>query len=199
YLPIRTEFTSGMPRCCIASRTAAPCGSSTAAFGVTRTLTFMSQYSESVRSRQVQSSIRRALTLHFGWLLIFAQSQEHRLPQFPVARPFGEFHLANENRIHPVNFSHHRWRDPLHPLAALFRWKVGERAIVSLPGLQFLVQRCQRFRVESRPNFPRKQKFLFVVVPHEHRAEMLPRALRRGESADDEFLLVDALEFDPRA
>src|SRR2546423_13790007 len=57
----------------------------------------------------------------------------------------------------------------------------------------------QRFRVESRPNFPRKQKFLFFVVPDEHRAEMLTRALRRREPTDDQFLFVHALEFDPRA
>src|SRR5207248_2399961 len=38
---MRTFLTSGMPRCCIASLTAAPCGSSTAALGVTTTLAFI--------------------------------------------------------------------------------------------------------------------------------------------------------------
>src|SRR6266446_757289 len=37
YLPIRTLRTSGIPRC----RIAAPCGSSTAALGMTTTLTFI--------------------------------------------------------------------------------------------------------------------------------------------------------------
>src|SRR5437764_9304477 len=41
YLPIRTFLTSRIPSCCIASRTAAPCGSSTAAFGITTTLAFI--------------------------------------------------------------------------------------------------------------------------------------------------------------
>src|SRR6516162_9792764 len=40
YLPIRTLRTSGIPRCRIASRTALPCGSSTAAFGMTITFAF---------------------------------------------------------------------------------------------------------------------------------------------------------------
>ena len=45
YLPILTLRTSGIPRCRIASRTAFPCGSSTAAFGITITFAFIiSQY-----------------------------------------------------------------------------------------------------------------------------------------------------------
>src|SRR5436190_16838875 len=40
YLPIRTLRTSGIPKCRIASRTAFPCGSSTAAFGITITFAF---------------------------------------------------------------------------------------------------------------------------------------------------------------
>src|SRR5438874_7038303 len=41
YLPILTLRTSGIPRCRIASRTALPCGSSTAAFGITITFAFI--------------------------------------------------------------------------------------------------------------------------------------------------------------
>jgi hypothetical protein len=41
YLPILTLRTSGIPRCRIASRTAFPCGSSTAAFGITITFAFI--------------------------------------------------------------------------------------------------------------------------------------------------------------
>src|SRR5262249_6978635 len=41
YLPIRTLRTSGIPKCRIASRTAFPCGSNTAAFGITITLAFI--------------------------------------------------------------------------------------------------------------------------------------------------------------
>src|SRR5207302_3345130 len=97
--PIRTERTSGMPRCCIASRTAAPCGSSTAAFGVTTTFTFMPEYQELDRDGQAQSS--RCLAHHLRRLLVFTQSKKNRLPQFSVARPFGKLHLANKNGIHP--------------------------------------------------------------------------------------------------
>src|SRR5205823_6758992 len=90
YLPIRTFFTSGIPRCCIASRTAAPCGSSTAAFGVTSTLTFILQYSKDEPLRQVESS-RRTLTHNLRRLLVLAHPQKDRLAQFHVSRPFREF------------------------------------------------------------------------------------------------------------
>src|SRR6266446_10609593 len=103
YFPIRTLRTSGIPRCCIASRTAAPWGSSTAAFGVTTTLTFMPKYPELDRDGQAQcSSTRRSGFAHyFGWFLVLPQAQENRLTQLPVAGPFGELHLANKNRINP--------------------------------------------------------------------------------------------------
>src|SRR5215472_15351535 len=55
YFPIRTLRTSGIPKCRIASRTAFPCGSSTAAFGITITLAFITaQYCGDLR-RQAQS------------------------------------------------------------------------------------------------------------------------------------------------
>src|SRR2546423_13011540 len=101
YLPIRTELTSGIPRCCIASRTAAPCGSSTAAFGVTSTLTFMLQYSESERRRQVESS--RSLAHHLRRFLVLAHSEKNRLPQFHIPRPLRQSHLANEDQIPPFS------------------------------------------------------------------------------------------------
>ena len=41
---MRTSRAALKPRCCIASRTAAPCGSSTVSFGVTITFTFMRHY-----------------------------------------------------------------------------------------------------------------------------------------------------------
>src|SRR5207248_9968969 len=63
YLPIRTEWTSGIPKCCFASRTAAPCGSRTAAFGVTRTLTFMLQYQEPFDAEQVHFMVGTARAL----------------------------------------------------------------------------------------------------------------------------------------
>src|ERR1043166_3374676 len=77
----------------------------------------MSQYSESEGRRQVES-LRRRFAHHFLRLLVLAQAEEDRLPQFRVAGPFGELDLANENRIHPLDLSHHRRRDSLDPLAA---------------------------------------------------------------------------------
>src|SRR5215210_3539288 len=97
YLPIRTLRTSRIPRCCIASRTAAPCGSSTAAFGVTTTFIFMGPIlMRSARQQALCRGRRRLFSLRdrdfapdLGRLFVFAQSEENRLPQFRVARPLG--------------------------------------------------------------------------------------------------------------
>src|SRR5437763_803474 len=56
YLPILTLRTSGIPKCRIASRTAFPCGSSTAAFGITITLAFITAQYCGDQRRQAQSS-----------------------------------------------------------------------------------------------------------------------------------------------
>ena len=60
YLPILTLRTSGIPRCRIASRTALPCGSSTAAFGITITFAFIiSRYlSASTRTSAIRQKLR---------------------------------------------------------------------------------------------------------------------------------------------
>jgi hypothetical protein len=59
YLPILTLRTSGIPRCRIASRTALPCGSSTAAFGITITFAFIISRYLSASTRT--SAIRQRL------------------------------------------------------------------------------------------------------------------------------------------
>src|SRR6266446_8877389 len=64
--------------------------------------------------------IFRMFAANFACLLIFAQTEENRLTQFPVAGPLSEFDLRDESRIYPVHFPHHRRRDALHPLASLF-------------------------------------------------------------------------------
>src|SRR5436305_648303 len=87
YLPIRTFLTSRIPKCCIASRTAAPCGSRSAAFGVTRTLTFMLQYQQSFDAEQVHFMVgtarfavlgrigRICFTIHFDLAAISRTAQ----------------------------------------------------------------------------------------------------------------------------
>lgn len=66
YLPIRTLRTSGIPKCRIASRTAFPCGSSTAAFGITMTFAFITAQYLQPTGKQEQSPKR---SLHLAHLL----------------------------------------------------------------------------------------------------------------------------------
>src|SRR2546423_999674 len=150
----------------------------------------MPQYQEPNKGGQVQSS--RCFAHDLAWLLVFAKSQENRLPQLSVARPLREFHLANEHGIHPGDLSHHRRRYSLHPLAVLFRRQIRERTIVSLLAFEFLVQGTERLRIESGPDFAGEEELFLFIIAYEDRAEMLPRALRRGEPAADKFLFVDA-------
>ena len=103
----------------MASRTAAPCGSSTVAFGVTITFILIgsilmrrSGQQAQCGGRSAQKMNRSTFTSDLSWLLILAQTEKDRLTQFPVTRPLRKLHLANEDRIHPMNPPHHRGRDP---------------------------------------------------------------------------------------
>src|SRR5947209_1698251 len=110
YLPILTLRTSGIPRCRIASRTALPCGSSTAAFGMTMTLTFIT--SPYLRLTTRTSAIPNlCFSNDFAGFFIFAQSDKNRRTQFIIAGPLRELDLANENRVYPMHFAHHGRRE----------------------------------------------------------------------------------------
>src|SRR6266487_2652486 len=142
YLPIRTLRTSGIPRCRIASRTAFPWGSSTAAFGMTTTFTFIaSPYLRLMtRTSAIQNLCFRDNLL---CLFIVAQAEENRRPQFSVPGPLGEFDLTNKDRIYPMQFAHHGRRDGLHPFPVLLRRKIFKWTIVAFFGAEFLVQHRQ--------------------------------------------------------
>src|SRR5262245_6728564 len=70
---MRTSRAALKPRCCIASRTAAPCGSSTVAFGVTITFTFIRHYYPASARLEVERQVflpgpfrnRRAFPKHW--------------------------------------------------------------------------------------------------------------------------------------
>src|SRR5262249_10929582 len=88
YLPIRTLRTSGIPKCRIASRTAFPCGSNTAAFGITITLAFIpTQYfcgssatsAIPVRSFQDDNFERATPTEHDHAHVAFVVSREEKI------------------------------------------------------------------------------------------------------------------------
>jgi len=145
YLPILTLRTSGIPRCRIASRTALPCGSSTAAFGITMIFTFIAPPYLQLTVEQVQIgdlSLLPTLRLsnNVAGLFILAQAQEHGRTQFSVTGPLGEFDFANEHRIYPMDFAHHGRRDSLNPLPVLFRWQIDKGTPVARFFLEFLVR-----------------------------------------------------------
>ena len=100
------------------------------------------------------------------------------------------FIWRDEDRIDPGAFAHHRRSDALHPRAALFRRKIGERAIGPFFRAEFFVQRREHFAAEPGPDFAGEEQLLFFVIADEKRAEMFARAARRGVTADDEFLFV---------
>src|SRR5438067_6086860 len=142
YFPILTLRTSGIPRWRIASRTALPCGSSTAAFGMTRTFTFI--VSPYLRLTARTSGFRDSgFTDDLIWLFIFAQTQKNWRAELSVAGPFREFDFAYQDRIYPMHFAHYRWRDSLHPFSVLLRRKVDKGAIVALFLSEFLMQHGQ--------------------------------------------------------
>src|SRR6266513_3208696 len=138
YLPIRTLRTSGIPRCRIASRTAFPCGSSTAVFGMTTTFTFIaSPYLQLIaRTSAIQNL---CFPDNLFWLFIVAQAEENRRSQFPVPGPLGEFGLTNENRVYPMQFAHNGKSVGFQPLPVLLRRKIFKWTIVAFFGAELLV------------------------------------------------------------
>src|SRR5688572_4817460 len=157
----------------------------------------MPEYQEEAGAGQVQSSHRFAH--HFLRLLVFPQSDKNRLSQLPVASPFRELDLTNKNRIHPFDLPHHPRRYPLHPLPALLRRQIRERAVVPLFRLQLLVQRGEKLGVEAGSHYAGEEQPVLLVIANQQGAEVFSRALRWREATDDELLLAHAFEFDPRA
>src|SRR5262245_34935003 len=82
------------------------------------------------------------------------------------------------------------------PLAALWQVRKGTRRAAQRVHLS--MEHRQRGHREAGSYFAGKLRFLPTVITDEYRAEVLPRALRRSVTADDEFLLLHAFQFDPR-
>ena len=87
-----------------------------------------------------------------------------------------------------------------HPVhVALAHPAAGERRVVLLDALHPGVQIAQRRAVEAGADLAGVDEVGAVVVADQQRAERDAAALRRGETADDEFLVADALELEPVA
>src|SRR5438105_7639621 len=108
------------------------------------------------------------------------------MSQLAVARPLRESDLRDQLRTHPVR--------------ALARQAVrGERRRGLLERGKLVVQRAQQLAVEAGADRAGVPQRAGLVVADEQRAESLSAAARLGEPADHEFLLVHALQLQPRA
>src|SRR5215471_7920903 len=96
-----------------------------------------------------------------------------------------------------MHLFHHGRRDAEHPFAVLFRGQIDKWTIGSLLALEFFVQDGQGFDRKSGADLARENKVVALVIADQDSAEILARALRRRESADDKLLFVDAFEFYP--
>src|SRR6266699_3086436 len=79
----------------------------------------------------------------FAGFFVLAQAHKNRRAELSIAGPFREFDFAYEDRIYPMHFAHHRWRDSLHPFSILLRRKIDKRAIVALFLSEFIMQHLQ--------------------------------------------------------
>src|SRR5438477_6891324 len=135
---------------------------------------------------------------YFSRCLVFTHAEENRLSQFLIAGPLGEFDFGDKLGIHPVHFFHHRRCNSLHPLAALFGWKIDKRTVVPLFPAKFLVQHRQRLLGEPASDFAGEPQFSYFVIANQNRAEIFSGSSWRRVTADYKFLLIYAFQFDPR-
>src|SRR6202030_578124 len=113
--------------------------------------------------------------------------------------PLGEFDFCHENWIHPMHLLHHRWRNSLDPLAALFRGQIRKWTIVAFFLLKFPVHNRQRLCRKSRPDLAGKHQPALFVMTDQNRAEMFARAAWGRESPDTKFLFFSPFELHPWA
>ena len=116
--------------------------------------------------------------------LVFAQSQQDRLPHAAIGRPFLEPH-----------FAYQFWRDPLDRRVDL-RPRLERTGLLN-QGVKFRAQLGQLSVVRAPAGVADIDEVGPLVDPEHHRAEMLPRAARRGESSDHGFLAIVRLDLEP--
>src|SRR2546425_2822298 len=101
-----------------------------------------------------------------------------------ICRPFGEAHLSDEFRLHPVR-RFVLWRQLL------------KRRRLRLEGLQQPHDLFELAAVEARADMAGVLKLVAVVYAEDERAEMRPRLSRLAPPGNDEFLLLHKLELSP--
>src|SRR5712672_2756373 len=127
-----------------------------------------------------------ALTHDVFRFLVVPKPEESGVPQFAIRRPFGEGDLGNEPWVHPMN-------------ATARQVIVLERADRCPQFGKLLAESAQRGAVEAGPDLAGIDKLSPAVIAQQQCPKTDSAPLRLGISADDEFLLAGALEFQPVA
>src|SRR6267142_2587907 len=127
-----------------------------------------------------------ALTHDVFRFLVVPKPEESGVPQSAFRRPFGESDLGNEPWFHPMNAA------PRQVIAL-------ERADRCRQLGKLLAQPAQRGAVEAGPDLAGIDEPAAAVIAQQQCPETDSVPVRLGISADDEFLLADALEFQPIA
>src|ERR671931_1552989 len=130
---------------------------------------------------------RSALTVRPGDLargFVRSKSEEGRLPELAVGRPLRERELRHKGWTHPCRI----------PLAGSGLERRTHCAQPREPSRQI----GERVAREARSDLPDVAQPPVVEQSDQERAEMLARAFRRGESADDELGFLPDLDLEPR-
>src|SRR5215467_733508 len=106
------------------------------------------------------------------------------MAQLAMHGPLDEPDLNDDLRTHPVSLA-----------GKAFRFR--ERRLVDGDGVEPLSQVEQELCVEARADLAGEDEVAIMVIPDEKRAETHARALRIGESADDELLCGLDLHLQP--
>src|SRR5439155_1065092 len=88
------------------------------------------------------------------------------------------------------------WPEPMRS-ALMNRRRINKGARCGLDGLHLFVQLAQFAVIEARADFARELQFSVRIVAQQQRPEVAALATRFGIAADDELLLVTALELEP--
>src|SRR5690349_20581257 len=123
--------------------------------------------------------------MYIARVLVIAHSEENRLAQPSIRRPFGELHLDNYPRSHPVS--------------ALVRPRqLHERTPALFERFEPLPHRPESLAIEAASSMANiLERAVLIEVAEEYRSEKRTGPTRLGEAADDEFFSMLQLQFQP--
>ena len=134
---------------------------------------------------------------HFVRILVFPDSEKDRLTETVIPRPLREFYLADHRRFDPMTTLHFGSGQPLVPTAPTSCREVEKGTLFNPDFVQLRKETAKKLFAEAGSDSAGKFKFLAFVEANKQRAKILSRAFRLGVSADNKFLLLMELDFDP--